>query len=107
MDQGDICGVVGFWIYFKGFLNRLDGWIRKGEDLGIVLSFFFFGLCSWKDGENRVRRIDLWDIVEIRSFVLYILNMKCLQWQWYSYMGVEFREDVGLEVKMWELLEYR
>ena len=78
MDQGDICGAVGFWIYFKGFPNRLDGWIRKGEDLGIALSLFFLGLCSWKDGENRMRRTDLWDTVEIRSSVLYILNMKCL-----------------------------
>lgn len=24
--------VVGFWTHFKGFPDRLNGWLRKGEE---------------------------------------------------------------------------
>lgn len=62
MTDGEVVGlsVVGFWVYFEGLPDRLDGWVREGEKSGFTLSLFYFyffegrGLCIWKVGENRV-----------------------------------------------------
>lgn len=50
--------MVGFWVYLKGFPDRLDGWVRNGEKSRFTLKFWVGwggeGLCNWEDGKNRV-----------------------------------------------------